>query len=536
MFETSILVIGDQQRKPVANNVYTDKVQSSGNFALTSVEGTVSIRNKKTGKESTVQHESGRKWVLAKVHKGIAYFSALRSDDWAKNDVARIRCLDLEKSAWRDELEFEFDPNLHSEIVETYVDDDYFIVVAVLMKKKNSSSNSPESFWVGCFEIGKAKTHWAESFAAEKTRSSPGVYLWSSSNPDYADAGLRVFSRFDDRLLFCPEGKQPIRYLNINTGTELWACDRVWEFQRGFIGPSVWQHYIGRLRVDEGFGVAEEDNPKLVNAKKKFDENFECSIIGGPAIVRLAKNGDNSLGGQRIFVAVSKQPKTTLGGYLGESIVYELNDGGKVISTTNLPRLVNGSNFRVDETGVIWKCQGDQLVRLEASDDSVRIGMGPGGFDCQTSVPWVRTISGKCGRSNVWLSAGTACRSTVMLKRFLVSVIEGGFIKKKGDTVYQFPISVTDLQGGGQKDLLVKVPFSTPISAPLQNYKRTHDRYQTSGAYKLAITSFSLSDDRLQVVLGSRETAHNLEFEFQRKDLFELFGLDPEKEEAKTNP
>ena len=524
LFEKSTLVVGDQHRKPVANNVYTSVIQSFGNFSVTSDEDSVSIRNKETGKESSVQHESGRKWVLVKTHKGVAYFAALPSDNSDKNDVARIRRLDLENAAWLDELKFEFDENLYSEIAGTYVDDDYFIVVVALMKEKDSFSNSPESFWVGCFETGKSKTHWAEFFAAKKTRSRPGVYLWSNSNPDYADAGLRVFSRFEDRLLFCPEGKQSIRCLNIDTGTELWACDRVWEFQRGFIGPSVWQHYIGRFRVNEDFGLDEDEE----RAKKKFDTNFECSIIGGPAIVKLTENGDSWRGGHSIFVAVSKQPKVGLGGYLGESIVYELSDDGKIISTTNLPRLVKGSNFQVDETGVVWKCQADQLVRLEASGDSGGIGMGPGGFDCQTSVPWVRTISGQSGLNDVWLSAGTACDSTVMLKRFAMGVTKGGFIKEKGDALYQFPISVTDLQSGAQKNLLLKVPFSDPISAPRQNYSSNGDSYQTRGAYKLAITSFSLTDDRLQIVLGSHGTAQNLEFEFQRQDLFELFELKSE--------
>lgn len=528
-YEKSTLVVGNHQRKPVANNIYKGAARSIGKFSVTSTEGSVSIHNKETGKESSVQHDGKRKWALIKMHKGVAYFAALPSRDSDKNDVARIRRLELEKSAWLDDLKFGFDDKLHSEIAGAYVDEDYFIVVVTLMKEKDSFSPSPESFWVGCFEIGKPKSRWAISFKAEKTRARPGVHLWSNSNPDYADARLRVFSRFEDRLLFCPEGKQPIRCLNIDTGTELWACNRLWEFQRGFIGPSVWQHYIARFRVDK-FGDPRRREPELANAKKQFDKNFECSIIGGPAIVKLTKNADSRRGGHSIFVAVSKQPQRSLGGYLGESIMYELSDDGEVISTTSLPRLVSGSNFRIDETGVVWKCQADQLVRLEASNDSGGIGIGPGGFDCQTPVRWIRTTSAPRGRNDAWLSAGTACNSTVILKRFVIGVTKGGFIQKKSDALYQFPISVTDLQSGAQKDLLLKVPFPDAIPAPGQNYSRNGDNYQTKGSYKLAITQFSLTDDRLQVVLGSRGAAQKLEFELQRQDLFELFDLDPEIE------
>ena len=316
LYEKSTLVVGNHQRKPVANNTYKGATQSIGNFSVTSTEGSVSIHNKETGKESSVQHDGKRKWALIKMHKGVAYFAALPSRDSDKNDVARIRRLELDKSAWLDDLKFGFDEKLHSEIAGAYVDEDYFIVVVTLMKEKDSFSLSPESFWVGCFEIGKPKSRWAKSFKAEKTRARPGVHLWSNSNPDYADAGLRVFSRFEDRLLFCPEGKQPIRCLNIDTGTELWACNRLWEFQRGFIGPSMFQHYIGRFRVDK-FQDSRRREPELANAKKQFDKNFECSIIGGPAIVKLTKNTDSRRGGHSIFVAVSKQPQRSLGGVSG---------------------------------------------------------------------------------------------------------------------------------------------------------------------------------------------------------------------------
>ena len=67
-YEKSTLVVGNHQRKPVANNIYKGAARSIGKFSVTSTEGSVSIHNKETGKESSVQHDGKRKWALIKMH------------------------------------------------------------------------------------------------------------------------------------------------------------------------------------------------------------------------------------------------------------------------------------------------------------------------------------------------------------------------------------------------------------------------------------------------------------------------------------
>ena len=160
------------------------------------------------------------------------------------------------------------------------------------------------------------------------------------------------------------------------------------------------------------------------------------------------------------------------------------------------------------------------------------MSFGPGGFDCLTEVPWIRTISTKDNRQTpAWLSAGPVCNSMKKLGRFAVSVTAGGYVQTEGDSLYQFPINVTDLESGSQKNMLLKVPFSDPIPAPKSNYSKLGNNFKTSGAYMLAITRLSIYDDRLQVVLGVTGAAQKLEFELKREHLAEWFGVTDQNEE-----
>ena len=536
-FEKSTLAFAGNSRKPITNTEYAGSEYRSGKFSVSVKDGIVHVRDTDKDSVSKVDLDIDSKLVLAAAGGGVAYFVSTSdpNDENSKEENPHVRRLDLETSAWISDLTLEPKPekDQFASVLRTFVDDEYFVAVVALFEKDDSYyDRSVKSYWVTCFEAGKSEPKWSRTFKAEKTRSRPGVYLWSASNPDYADAGLKVVSRFEDRLVISAEGKQPIRCLNIDTGTELWHCDRIWEFQRGFIGPSVWQHYIGRFRRNKIFDLGEDEEANLAKAKKLFDKSYECSIIGGPAIVALKDGGSTWRGGYSIFVAVSKQPQQALGGYLGESIIYELSDDGKVISTTNLPRLVQGSSFHFDATGVTWKCQGDQLVKLQPANQTDQMGAGPGGFDRQTDVPWIRTISAKDNRQTpAWLSAGPVCNSMKKLGRFAVSVTAGGYVQTEGDSLYQFPINVTDLESGSQKNMLLKVPFSDPIPAPKNNYSKSGNNFKTRGAYMLAITSLSIIDDRLQVVLGVTGAAQKLEFEFKREHLVEWFGVTDQNEE-----
>ena len=533
-FEKTTLVIGDDVRQPIANDVFTGLVLYSGNTRVFSDEESVVIRNIETGSEQKLPHEKGRKWALAKIHDGVAYVVSLPKWGSGRNgaEIPRVRRLDVEKGSWLEDLEIELGGNKSAEVAGVYADDDYFLVAIVLSDEEVFPE--PRSFWVGCFEMGKSKPKWKRSFSGKESQKIMGEFSFSYSRPDYVDTGLRVFSRLEDRVLFCPEGKQPIRCLNIDTGTELWTRNRVWEFQRGFIGPSVYEYYIDRFRIDSSFGLNDRDQAKLDAEKTKFDNNFTCSIVGGPIIVKLKNNAcDHRRGAYSVFIAVSKYPKNSLYGNLGQCVVYELNENGKVLSMTSLPQMVSGSKFQVIEDVCVWQCFGSQLVKLEASCDMEQKLFGRG-WDCQTGISWIRTVkSSKKNATDAWLTADVDCHNVELLEGFAIGVTDGGYIKKKKDALYHFPISITNLETGKQVSLELKVPFTAPIPSPRSNYRKSGDNYEADGTYMLGIKQLSVIDDRLEFVFWSRGEWRRLEFEFSRKDLFGLFDLKEPVEAAK---
>jgi hypothetical protein len=55
------------------------------------------------------------------------------------------------------------------------------------------------------------------------------------------------------------------------------------EFERGFIGPSVYSYYLGRFGLESDRDRNKDDIEK---ARKQFDEQYECSIVAVPSSFR----------------------------------------------------------------------------------------------------------------------------------------------------------------------------------------------------------------------------------------------------------
>ncbi len=51
---------------------------------------------------------------------------------------------------------------------------------------------------------------------------------------------------------------------------------RVWEYERGFIGPSVWQHFIARAGDDDAKGQEVKKGEKSDRPARRN------AIVGGP--------------------------------------------------------------------------------------------------------------------------------------------------------------------------------------------------------------------------------------------------------------
>src|SRR5262249_48946204 len=152
--------------------------------------------------------------------------------------------------------------------------------------------------------------------AGEKPR--PGVMLLASSRrPNAAASRTQALSWSGDHVLVCAGPVQPILCLAADTGKERFKLERVWEYDRGFIGPSVWQHYIGRFRLDQF-----DEKKGQAEAKKTFDERHRCSLVAGPVVVPVAGTADGEKG-YRVFVAAARGPAAWYADYVADCVVYE---------------------------------------------------------------------------------------------------------------------------------------------------------------------------------------------------------------------
>lgn len=376
------------------------------------------------------------------------------------------------------------------------------------------------SYRVSSFKTGAASSDWSKTFTSAGKAARPGVaLLWAAGAPAKVQPDVQPLSWLGEDLLVCAGPIQDILCLESNTGKERWRVERIWEFERHFIGPSVWQHEFGRFGEDD----VEKKNEKSEKDQKteKKPSTRQHSIIGGPVVVDLPKD---QRGGQdrSIFVAVANGPNR-YGEYLSDCVLYELGSSGRPVAMVNLPRMIRGSEYRVQQDGLVWACQGGALVKVGVSRQrDPGIGMGPGGPDLLCRIDWYRHLSPK--DRDAWLTSEPAGDPLGFGDQYAFRVLGGGYVTDPEAGIYQFPLSIIDLKTGADRELVLRVPYKGKIPEPETNYSRStspqgKDRWQTMGPHFLAITGLQVEGKRLHVTLGMEKWAKSLEF-----DIDELQG------------
>jgi hypothetical protein len=360
------------------------------------------------------------------------------------------------------------------------------------------------SYRVDCFEDGVAKPQWSKSFPSAGKESRPGVVLlFAASPPAKVQPDVQPLSWVGENLLVCAGPSQDLLCLEPGTGKTAWRVERIWEFERGFIGPSVWQHFLARNGKDEFLGDKKKDKDEKPPATRS------STIVGGPVVVASDKKR-----GASIFVAVSKGPMRYTE-YLSKCVVYELNSEGRPIGVVNVPRMIRGSEHQTQKDGLVWACQGGAFAKVAASTHGdVGLGMGPGGPDLLCRIDWYRHLSSD--KPDSWLITAPSGEPLAFGNDFAYCVRTGGFISDSNSGVFQFPISMVNLKNGADQTLILRVPFKGSIPEPKTNYSRSGDkgeeRWSTHGPYLMAVTRLQVEGNHLRVTLGMENWARNLDF------------------------
>jgi ankyrin repeat protein len=414
-----------------------------------------------------------------------------------------------------------------AQVLSVLADSDHVAVLAALDRDRNDPK-AGAAFEVSCFRAGSAKPLWAKSVSALGARPRPGAYLLAAARPNYADADLQQLSWMGDRLLVCAEAVQPILCLNRDTGTQLWRLDRPWEFDRGFIGPSVWRHYISRFG-QERFG---EDKAKAEVARPAFDKQFDCAIVGGPVPVPLNIRRDSD--SHSVFVAVSKAPRGGFSGYTADCILYEFDDKGEPVAILKLPQMVRGGHFGKVKDGVVWQGQNETFFRVSLARESSCIGMGPGGSDHLLRMPWLRQVAE--AEPLAWLTSGKAGDPVAFCDTHAFCLPAGGYVTNGDRATFHFPLTAIDLRTGNEQPMLLHAPIRGTITAPKTNFAETRVAGKTSirtvGPYRVAVTRLHTDGKILQVTLGAESWSGEVWFDLGGVEVFRAAAGDKREEAA----
>lgn len=476
----------------------------------------------------TAKSEDGGhlEWLAA--NDGIAFFRGYRVDAQGTfegyND-RRVRRLDLDTGQWLKSLRFtgERKPRqTPKHVVGVLAKGENIFVLRALTTFIPHGGGGEEvvtAYALTCYRGTEARPIWLERYKAAGERPYTGAYVWPRSllRAPYAASAVQPLSWMGDSLLVCPEANQPILCVDPDTGTRIWKCERIWEFERGFIGPSVYSYYIGRFGIEER---SKEKRREIEQNRREFEKKFSCSVVGGPVAVRIPfKRGADT---HSIFVAVIKGPARGYSGYLSECIVYELNNRGAPVSMAKVPQIINGSPFGRTKDGIVWNTHNDGFINISPALRAPHIGMFGGGPDLTTRVAWSRQWTPP--RRSAWLVAKRAGNPVAFSETHAFWMPGGGFISKKEEHIYRFPISAVDLKTGLDRMLTLTVPFEGSVPIPKRSYRPTTRSGGARGLhtfepYLLALTHMRVVGAHLEVTLGMEKWSATVTFDLSKLKL-----------------
>jgi hypothetical protein len=537
LYDRCVLELDGQSLKPMFTRHNAPPLNWLGDRAIAVQEDTVAELDPKTGHVAwSVKSPDGLHLFWWAADAQTAYLEAYAPrDSKLLVDTAKgpeLRRLDLATHKWL--------PTLAIPAEKAHIEKrDH--VMAVLIAPARLVVLTEESEGVGYnlanFVAGQDKPVWSKHFKSAGARPDPGVYLLSAARPDYADSALQHLSWLGDSLLVCAGEKEDLVCLEPG-GKEKWHIARIWEYQRGFIGPSVWSHYISRFGTDrfvdesvdeevattapasasapapsDPAAVARQERDasrrkELAEARAAFNKQFQCAIIGGPLVV--APSDPKEQNGPSIFVAVAKGPNDWNHGYLAECVVYEIDARLGVVAMTTLPRMVHGRQFGVNSGAALWACQKGGMARLKACGQQP--GQGPGSPDLLCDVEWYRQISAATP-AKTWLTADPADDVTAFGETHAYRTIGGGYVVDKARREYSFPIAIIDTKTGLDRTATLRVPFQGDLPLPTSNFESDADRVSVRGAYVLGLTRLRVHGQLLEIVVGMEDGAEAIMFD-----------------------
>lgn len=338
---------------------------------------------------------------------------------------------------------------------------------------------------------------WSRELPVEGFREGEGAGVLGVWNPGaIEDLDSLVF--FGGLLLVTPGPRDTVRLIDPATGEDVRTCPNLWEFQRAFMGPSVWSHYIARFGNDRLRGkwsnqTDEEQAALLQSERDAYEAHTRGYLLAGPVV-----NGD------RAFFAVAQCPADSFGGRLARVEVHELHRGLGHVTLGTLPGVVRPRSHVLVGDGVVWALENRGLVHVARTPDTPG-GRGFGGPDKLPNIAWSRRVS-EWGASapKPWLVL--ASRGEQPAPAFLGGtgyVLRGDPWTEKPEGPLRISLARIDLASGNLEDVEVTIPITGAFTQPTQNFTHIDGVMRDFGQNRIQVHRLTTTEKGLVLELVS---------------------------------
>lgn len=353
------------------------------------------------------------------------------------------------------------------------------------------------------------RVEWARRFPCATSIPGSGAVLLAPMLTTPFRTSTRPLQRFGTDLLVCAAGAESLVLLGTEKGETKWSVDRLWEFQRGYIGPSVWSHYLARFGIDSFGGEDDAHRKAIADSRARFEALYSASVTAGPFIIRKEDTwGKAELAA---LVVVSLAPHDRWAEQLTQQFVYEVDARGKPCSVVALPRAMLGWAASPSGDRVVFACLNGGFGCVSSTENTGDIGSVGTAPDATGTLSWYRELAP--ATREAWMSCDPAADTIAFLPELGVRPAGGGWIGREGDSFFHFPLWLVDPRDGSAREVELLAPFEGQMSKPTTNFRSDAKGMHTWGMRGLGITYLRFDGGRLCVWLANSKKVWRLEFD-----------------------
>lgn len=333
---------------------------------------------------------------------------------------------------------------------------------------------------------------WTHTQTSAPEPEYDGGYLLAARRPHYPWPALRPLTALGERVLVCGGPRESLLCLDPHTGEALWELEALWEFERSFMGPSVWSHTVSREGESDFGQLAAEE--RATRRERRNGERRE-HLLAGPAVVSGSDWGGSP--SHAIYMMVAHASSGRWASYRADCTLYEIDARGAVRALSPMPRLAEAA-FESDGERVLWSLTEGAWASIEPSP-SFASGprMGPGGPDCRARIAWFRDNT-YAVPEGTWLAHSGRSSSIAFGATYAYRPAYGGLIPRADGGLLRIPIQRVERASGALDLLHLDLAFDGPeLRNPETNYNWVRGTYFKAGAYVAGLRELALEGDEL---------------------------------------